>query len=123
MSLNILSNALKHRSSVLQRAMGTLAAPESSPAPNTHFKITLRRSAIALGKKKQGTLVSLGIHRRHQTVYQKHSPVAAGKILLLKELVEVENVPEHLVKTKEEQTLERRAKRGYKVVGSKRPEI
>jgi ribosomal protein L30/L7E len=66
----------------------------------------------------KNTLTSLGIHRRNQTVYHRHSPEAAGKILRVKELVEVENVSEDMVRTKEEQTRERRAARGYKVVGS-----
>src|SRR5688572_9148404 len=57
----------------------------------THFKITLRRSAISLGDKIKATIESLGIHRRFQTVYFPHSPEVAGKILRLKELVEVEN--------------------------------
>ena len=91
------------------------------PKPSTsHYKITLRRSAISLGSKKQGTLVSLGIHRRNQTVYHPHCPEVAGKILLVKELVEVENVPTEMVKTKQEMRKERMASRGYKVVGNRR---
>ncbi|PBK70067.1 hypothetical protein ARMSODRAFT_956113 [Armillaria solidipes] len=105
----------------------SLATSSSTPAPesvpNTHFKITLRRSAISLGDKIKGTLESLGIHRRMQTVYHPHSAIVAGKILKVKELVEVENVPDHLVRTKQQQTLDRRPKRGYKVVGSSRPSI
>jgi len=94
--------------------------PENaSPPPNTHFKITLRRSAISLGDKIKGTLKALGIHRRFQTVYFPHSPEVAGKILRVKELVEVENVPGHLVLTKQEQRQQRKAPRGYKVVGSR----
>ncbi|KDR78548.1 hypothetical protein GALMADRAFT_243968 [Galerina marginata CBS 339.88] len=89
-------------------------------APNTHFKITLRRSAISLGDKIKGTLKALGIHRRFQTVYFPFSPEVAGKILRLKELVEVENVPTHLVMTKQQQRQARKAPRGYKVVGSRR---
>jgi large subunit ribosomal protein L30 len=88
-------------------------------SPNTHFKITLRRSPIALGAQVKGTLVSLGIHRRMQTVYFPHSPIVAGKILRVKELVEVENVPAHAVRTKEEQRKKRQPPRGYRVVGSK----
>ncbi|KAF9270727.1 hypothetical protein L218DRAFT_53609 [Marasmius fiardii PR-910] len=102
------------------RAISTQPEPTSgsSNVPTTHFKITLRRSAISLGDRIKGTLESLGIHRRMQTVYHRHSPETAGKILRVKELVEAENVPEALVKTKQQQTLDRRAKRGYKVVGS-----
>lgn len=106
------------------RTMATQTpTPSTTSAPNTHFKITLRRSAISLGERIQETLVSLGIHRRHQTVYHPHSQVVAGKILRVKELVEVENVPEHLVKTKQQQRQERKAARGYVVVGSKELEL
>lgn len=45
-----------------------------------------------------------------------HSPEAAGKILRVKELVEVQNVPASLVRTKAEQRQERKAPRGYVVV-------
>jgi large subunit ribosomal protein L30 len=93
--------------------------PPASALPNTHFKITLRRSAISLGDKIKGTLKALGIHRRFQTVYFPHSPEVAGKILKVKELVEVENVPRHLVLTKQEQRQQRKSPRGYKIVGSR----
>ena len=110
------------------RALTTSATPATnsttfgenpSTPPNTHFKITLRRSAISLGDKIKGTLKALGIHRRFQTVYFPHSPEVAGKILKIKELVEVENVPRHLVLTKQEQRQQRKAPRGYRVVGSR----
>jgi hypothetical protein len=55
-----------------------------------------------------------------QTVYHPHCPEVAGKILLVKELVEVENVPTDMVRTKQEMRKERMASRGYKVVGSRR---
>lgn len=96
---------------------------DTASSPNTHFKITLRRSAISLGDKIKGTLKALGIHRRFQTVYFPHSPEVAGKILKVKELVEVENVPRHLVLTKQEQRQQRKAPRGYKVVGSRMTEF
>jgi len=113
---------------VLCRSLSTPAASpstslssEATTTPSaTHFKITLRRSAIALGEKKQGTLKALGLHRRMQTVYHRHSPETAGKILHVKELLEVENVPEELVRTKQQQRQERKADRGYTVVGEKR---
>jgi large subunit ribosomal protein L30 len=91
----------------------------ASAPPNTHFKITLRRSALSLGDKIKGTLKALGIHRRFQTVYFPHSPEVAGKILKVKELVEVENVPRHLVLTKLEQRQQRKSPRGYKIIGSR----
>lgn len=51
-----------------------------------------------------------------QTVFMPHTPEAAGKILRVKELVEVQNVPASLVRTKAEQRQERKAPRGYAVV-------
>ncbi|KZT06145.1 uncharacterized protein LAESUDRAFT_737153 [Laetiporus sulphureus 93-53] len=96
------------------------AHPEpAQPEPNTHFRITLRRSAIGLPSRIKGTLVALGLHRRMHTVYHKHCPDIAGKILAVKELVQVENVPASAVRTKTEQRRERRAPRGYSIVGSK----
>ncbi|THV01439.1 hypothetical protein K435DRAFT_776034 [Dendrothele bispora CBS 962.96] len=112
--------------SLAVRALATSSTQtlsSQSSAPNTHFKITLRRSAISLGDKVKETLISLGIHRRMQTVYHRQSPDIAGKILRVKELVEVENVPEHLVRTKEQQTLDRRATRGYKVIRSRKVDV
>ncbi|KAJ7694858.1 hypothetical protein B0H17DRAFT_899295, partial [Mycena rosella] len=85
----------------------------------THFKITLRRSAISLGDKKKGTLAALGLHRRHQTVFHKHTPDIAGKILAVKELLEVQNVPAAEVRNKLEQRIERKALKGFEVVGSR----
>ena len=58
-----------------------------------------------------------------QTVYHPHSPEVAGKILRVKELVEVENVPAEAVKTKLEQRLERKPPKGYNVVSSKPHDI
>ncbi|KAG0705797.1 hypothetical protein DFH29DRAFT_249671 [Suillus ampliporus] len=102
------------------RSLATAAAKQPYKSdPNTHFKITLRRSAIALGERKKETLVALGLHRRMQTVYHVHSPEAAGKILKVKELVEVENVPAKAVRSQTEQRQERKASRGYQVQGTK----
>ncbi|KAI0750028.1 hypothetical protein C8Q80DRAFT_1100565 [Daedaleopsis nitida] len=106
------------------RSLATAAAASStsttsSSEPLTHFRITLRRSAISLPQNIKDTLTSLGIHRRLQTVYHRHTPDIAGKILTVKELVMVENVPESAVRTKWEQRQERKAPRGYVVQGSK----
>ncbi|KII84404.1 hypothetical protein PLICRDRAFT_364162 [Plicaturopsis crispa FD-325 SS-3] len=100
-----------------------LSQSQTNPEPNTHYKITLRRSAIALAAPVKATLVALGIHRRMQTVYHAHSPAAAGMILRVKELVEVENVPTSGVRTKEEMTRERRPPRGYAVKGQRALDI
>ena len=51
-----------------------------------------------------------------QTVYHPHSPEFAGKILAVKELVKVENVPKDAVRTKTEQRQERKASRGYVIL-------
>ncbi|KAF7377386.1 54S ribosomal protein L33, mitochondrial [Mycena sanguinolenta] len=75
------------------RLISTLPDPSAESSKNTHFKITLRRSAISLGDKKKGTLAALGLHRRNQTVFHPHKPDIAGKILAVKELLEVRNVP------------------------------
>ena len=61
-------------SPVATEAAVTPSPSESSSSPNSYYKITLLRSAIALGARKKATLVSLGIHRRMQTVYHPHSP-------------------------------------------------
>ena len=95
------------------------ASTSTTDEPLTHYRITLRRSAIALPKNIKGTLEALGIHRRLQTVYHRHTPDIAGKILTVKELVTVENVPASAVRNKLEQRLDRKASRGYQVTGSK----
>lgn len=109
------------------RSLATAASSSSPPAaataaesePLTHFRITLRRSAISLSKNVKGTLEALGIHRRLQTVYHRHTPDIAGKILRVKELVSVQNVPASAVRNKLEQRSDRKASRGYVVTGSK----
>jgi large subunit ribosomal protein L30 len=96
------------------------SSPTASGEPNTHFRITLRRSGISLGKRVQGTLAALGLRRRMQTVYHSYTPEAAGMILAVKELIEVQNVPASAVRTAGQQRKERKALRGFVVVGSKR---
>lgn len=96
------------------------SSPTAPGEPYTHFRITLRRSGISLGKRVQGTLAALGLRRRMQTVYHSHTPEAAGMILAVKELVEVQNVPASAVRTAGQQRKERKALRGFVVVGSKR---
>lgn len=103
-------------SSLSTSAAGDL--PQASSSRDTYYKITLTRSAIALGARKKGTLVSLGLHRRLQTVFHPHSPEFAGKILAVKELVKVENVPKEAVRTKTEQRQERRPSQGFEIVDS-----
>lgn len=108
----------KRYNSSLDDSSPTGEQPElAQSSPKTFYKITLLRSAISLGSRKKGTLESLGIHRRMQTVFHPHSPEFAGKILAVKELVKVENVAKEDVMTKTEQRRSRKASRGYSVVG------
>ncbi|KAH9010386.1 hypothetical protein EDB85DRAFT_2051115 [Lactarius pseudohatsudake] len=114
-----------HNGTTASRTVAALAASPPPPAtlttpePSTHFRVTLRRSAISLGQRAQGTLAALGLRRRMQTVYHLHTPEAAGMILAVKELVEVENVPASAVRTAGQQRVERKAPRGFVVVGSR----
>lgn len=67
-------------------------------AAQKFFRITLMRSAIGLPAKIQGHLDALGLHRRMRTVYHPVTPVVAGKIFAVKELVEVAEVDQALTK-------------------------
>ncbi|RDX51591.1 hypothetical protein OH76DRAFT_1401479 [Lentinus brumalis] len=113
------SSSAKAQCRSLATSAASSTAQSSTSEPLTHYRITLRRSAISLPQNIKGTLEALGIHRRLQTVYHRHTPDIAGKILTVKELVTVENVPESAVRTKWEQRQERKAPRGYSVTGSK----
>lgn len=95
-------------------SQSSVEQPSDDSAP-THFKITLLRSAIGLPKRYRQTLESLGIHRRGQTVFHVHNPVTAGKILRVKELVQVRNVDASEIKMKAEMRRERKAVRGYTI--------
>ena len=64
----------------------------SQPAQATHHLITLVRSPIGLTKASKQTLVALGLHRLRQSVLQPFGEVTAGRILKVKELVQVANV-------------------------------
>lgn len=133
-SLRTMQRCSAHNGTAASRTVAALLASESptTPSPNTlssstgsgeantHFRVTLRRSGISLGKRVQGTLAALGLRRRMQTVFHQHTPEAAGMILSVKELVEVQNVPASAVRTAGQQRKERKASRGFVVVGSKR---
>ncbi|KAI9434299.1 hypothetical protein H4582DRAFT_1978601 [Lactarius indigo] len=80
--------------------------------PNTHFRVTLRRSGIFLGKRVQGNLAAIGLRRRMQTVYHLHTPEAASMILPVKKFVEVESVLVNAVQMAGQQRAERKAPRG-----------
>ena len=76
------------------RSQSTVAQNGTQPSDTatTHYRVTLRRSAIGLPKQTGRVLESLGLHKRLQSVYQPQNPATAGAILAVKELVHVENV-------------------------------
>lgn len=65
---------------------------EASNLATTHYRVTLRRSAIGLPKEVSLVLESLGLRKRLQSVFKPHHPKYAGMILAVKELVHVDNV-------------------------------
>lgn len=69
------------------------------------------RSGIGLSKRRNDTLVALGLRKRFRTVYKPINPQIAGLLLRVKELIKLELVDE--VKTKEEMREERKPERGY----------
>ncbi|RPA77352.1 hypothetical protein BJ508DRAFT_364460 [Ascobolus immersus RN42] len=85
----------------------------NNPHTMSYFRITLRRSAIGLPARKNGVLASLGLRKRMQTVYHAVSPDIAGKIMSVKELLEVQETEVALDK-KQEKAL-RTPPKGYVV--------
>ena len=76
-----------------------------------YWKVTLIRSGIGLSKKRNDTLVALGLRKRFRTVYKPVNPQTAGLLVRVKELIRVEMVDE--VRTKEEMKAERKKEKGY----------
>ena len=64
----------------------------------TYFRITLIRSAIGLPAKTNGVLRALGLRKRMATVFHPVSPMVAGQIMKVKELVTVNEVDRPLTK-------------------------
>ena len=103
----------------------------SAWASTSHYRITLRRSAIGLPRRTGRVVEALGLRKRLQSVYHAQTPVIAGMILAIKELVHVENVRQ-LAPTSEQEPIwvnaeghvvdagrvARKAPRGFKVVGN-----
>jgi len=77
------------------------------------WKVTLMRSGIGLPKRRNDTLVALGLRKRFRTVYKPVNPQTAGLLLRVKELVKLELVDE--VETKEEMKAKRKPEKGYVV--------
>ncbi|VEU20069.1 DEKNAAC100046 [Brettanomyces naardenensis] len=82
------------------------------------FKVTQLKSTIAVPIKKKQTLQRLGLHKRHQVVYQKITPQQAGMIASVKELVKVELSVEE--KSKDQLREERKSDPGFVVVSKRR---
>ncbi|PKI82689.1 hypothetical protein MVES1_003885 [Malassezia vespertilionis] len=87
----MLSRAAQTQPASLYQA-GTPRLSSTNAEPTTHFRVTLRRSAIGLPKRSAQILEALGLHRRLQSVYHAQTPSIAGAILGVKELIHVENV-------------------------------
>ncbi|KAF9109022.1 hypothetical protein BGX27_008073 [Mortierella sp. AM989] len=93
------------------------AVSEAAPAAVStgHYKVTRTRSLIGVPKSTIKVLKSLGLGRKiGRPVFQPHEATAAGKILKVKELVKVENIPGPIPPEGYQRT---RATKGYKVVG------
>ncbi|KAI1321800.1 hypothetical protein EDD11_000076 [Mortierella claussenii] len=98
----------------------TTSASEAAPASTTatgYYKVTQTRSLIGVPKSTIKVLKSLGLGRKiGRPVFQPHEATAAGKILKVKEMVKVENMPGPIPAEGFQRT---RATKGYKVVGKK----
>ena len=77
------------------------------------WKVTLMRSGIGLSKRRNDTLVALGLRKRFRTVYKPVNPQIAGLLLRVKELVKLELVNE--AETKEDMKAKRKPDKGYVV--------
>ncbi|CAG8445479.1 7548_t:CDS:1 [Diversispora eburnea] len=85
--------------------------------PKGFFKITLRRSTIGMPRKLRAVVKALGLKRLSQTIYHAHTPIIAGMILKVKELLEVSNVKK--VPTPEER--KHRTEPGYVILERYQP--
>jgi large subunit ribosomal protein L30 len=66
---------------------------EQAPlGPTTHYRVTLRRSAIGLPSRFSKILTAMKLTKRLQSVYLPQNQAVAGSILAVKELVHVDNV-------------------------------
>ena len=55
-------------------------------------KVTQIKSLVKATERKQANMISLGIHRMHQTVEVELTPVTKGMIEKVRHLVKVEEV-------------------------------
>jgi large subunit ribosomal protein L30 len=80
-------------------------------ARKMYWKVTLMRSGIGLPKRRNDTLVALGLRKRFRTVYKPINPQIAGLLLRVKELIRLEIVDS--VETRGDQREKRKAQKGY----------
>ncbi|WFD32854.1 hypothetical protein MSPP1_003905 [Malassezia sp. CBS 17886] len=80
----------RYPAALLARRWSSTEAATTGPA--THYRVTLRRSAIGLPRRTGRVLEALGLRRRLQSVYHEQNAAIAGAILAVKELVHVDNV-------------------------------
>ncbi|KAF9582375.1 hypothetical protein BGW38_000283 [Lunasporangiospora selenospora] len=114
-SLSGLLSAARSGVALSQRAYTTSASEAASVVYTGHYKITQTRSAIGVPKSTIKVLKSLGLgHRIGRPVFQPQTPIAAGKILKVKEMVKIENMPGPMPAEGYQRA---RATKGYKVVG------
>ncbi|KAG0226226.1 hypothetical protein BGW42_003820 [Actinomortierella wolfii] len=97
------------------RMYSTKAAEGIAAEAQGHFKVTQTRSIIGLPKSTIKVLKSLGLGRRiGRPVFQPHDAATAGKLLKVKEVIKVENMPGPIPPQGYQRT---RATKGYTVVG------
>jgi len=78
-----------------------------------YWKVTLIRSGIGLPKRRNDTLIALGLRKRFRTVYKPVNPEVAGLLLRVKELIRLELVNEKDMK--EAMKERRKPEKGYVV--------
>lgn len=81
-----------------------------------YYRIIMKRSTIGLPSAYKENLKALGLKKRGLVSYQKVSPVAAGMIAKVKELILLEVVENARTKAEERET--RKGNPGYVVVNS-----
>ena len=56
------------------------------------LKITMKKGVVGAKQKQKDTLLSLGLHKIHQSVIRPDDPTVRGMIRVVDHLVEVEEV-------------------------------
>ncbi|KAH3903612.1 probable 54S ribosomal protein L33, mitochondrial [Saccharomycodes ludwigii] len=79
------------------------------------YRITLIRSTIGLPQSTKKIVSALGLGKRGSVVYKRVTPVIAGAVTSIKELVDVEVSKGYL--SAEQIHQQRKSNPGYKVTG------